>query len=61
MVRGACGYVCVSRDCDSRSKAGEQGGVLNECEGIRYLSLPQTRIKKAGTERKNSLIMSMFA
>jgi len=57
MVRGACGYGGVPCDFDSRSKAGERGGVFDEREGSMFHTLPQTRIKKAVTERKNPLML----
>jgi hypothetical protein len=56
---GVCGGSCesASSDCDSRSKAGEEGDVFDECDGRRHLTLPQTRFKRVAIERKNCLML----
>lgn len=59
MARGVCGGSCASAssDCDSRSKAGEEGDLFDERDGRRYLTLHQTRNKKVVIGRKNCLML----
>jgi hypothetical protein len=59
VVRGVCGGSCASAssDCDSRSKAGEEGDLFVERDGRRHLNLPQTRNKKVVIGRKNCMML----
>lgn len=59
MAGGVCGGSCesASSDCNSRSKAGEEGDLFDEGDGRRHLTLPQTRNKRVAIERKNCLML----